>query len=796
MENTRVHALEGAALSTLEGLDRLVQVLSMYDNPSQVVVISPLRTGALSFGDLLRSAARKDERLWSTLEKSESAWDGFVSSAGAGDLMGDMLRRNFEDMEDLLRSVWLLEDVSDNTEEYFNCLTSRFLAQLAAFTLAQHGFMADVMDVKTALRAAGFHKGVTLVYGALKQNSSHAYVGEGESEYTASLIANQTGGQLTFWNLRSLFCSASSRDIPSARVIERLTYAEATELSFFGAPIVHPHAFIPAQSGGIAIELRYWGDYRNPGTLISNSPSARDRRYPVKAFSVMRGVSIINIEGAGMSGVPGISSRLFSALRSQGISVILISQASSEYSICFAVPSSQMTKAAGCARYEFSQELENHQIASISAVGGLSIIAAVGEMMTGFVGVAGKFFSALARSGINVTAIAQGSSERNISAVISTSDAQKALSALHSAFFLSPQTLSVGLFGPGNIGGTLLDQIGKEQERLKRQFDLDIRVRGIANSTRMLLSEEGIELSCWRDSFQLASVPLDMEVFLRHVGASYYPHAALIDCTTSNDLAMRYADWLEHFHIITPNKKACTAGYEYYRKLMQTSQESGHRFLYETTVGAGLPIINTLNDLIQTGDEILKIEGIVSGTLAWLFSNYDGTVPFSGLVRKAKEMGYTEPDPRDDLSGMDVARKTVILAREIGFTVELSDMEVESLVPSQLRDISREEFLSRLEELDDEMLSRYRTAEKEGKVLRYIGCVENGRCSVSISAIDRDHPFAQSGGSDNIIAFTTQRYHSQQPLVIKGPGAGPEVTAGGVFSDLIRLSVYLGAGLI
>lgn len=796
MENTRIHAVEGRCLDSVANLDTLERVIRGSSSPSQVVVISPIRDGSLCFHELLSSAARKDERLWAMLEKSEGAWDAFVEEAGASSLMDDMLRTSFADMEDLLRSIWLLEDVSQNTEDYFSSLTSHFLAQLASFHLTQRGLISTTMDVRSALRAKSFSSGVTFVYGVMKQNSSRSYIGEGESEYTASLIASNVSGSLTFWNSRSLFCSASSRDIPSARVIDHLTFAEATELSFFGAPIVHPHAFIPAQSANIEIELRWWGDVSNKGTLITDTPSIKERRYPVKAFSVMRSIALVNIEGAGMSGVPGISSRLFSALRTEGISVILISQASSEYSICIAVPQAQMTKAASCARHEFSHELESHQIASISAVGNMAIIAAVGEMMTGQIGVSGKFFSSLARAGVNVTAIAQGSSERNISAVISESDSHKALSALHSAFFLSAQTLSVGLFGPGNIGGTLLDQIAKEQERLKETAEVDIRVRGIANSSRMLLSEEGIDLSCWREKFELCSVPLDQKAFLDHVGASWYPHAVLIDCTTSEALAHQYASWLKHFHVITPNKKACTAGYDYYRQLLETSQDSGKRFLYETTVGAGLPIINTLNDLIQTGDRVLKIEGIVSGTLAWLFSQYDGTVPFSQLVLKAKAMGYTEPDPRDDLSGMDVARKTVILAREIGSQVELADLEVESLVPPQLRDISKEEFLSRVDELDDDMKMRYEKAKSEGKVLRYIGCVDNGRCSVSIAAIEKDHPFAQAGGTDNIIAFTTERYHEAQPLVIKGPGAGPEVTAGGVFSDLIRLSVYLGAGLI
>ena len=445
MKTTRIHAIEGAMISSSEGLSRLAEVIRSYGNPAQVVVVSPLRTGELSFSPLLESAAKKDEKLWSMLEKSESTWQKYASRVTSDDVMSDNLRSAFEDMEDLLKSVWLLGDVSANTEDFFLSMTSRFLAFVASFYLKSQGIDALLMDVDSALRARSFPGGVTLVHGVLKQNSSHSYVGEGEAEYTSSLIAANVSSELTFWNSRSLFCSASSRDIPSAKVIERLTYAEATELSFFGAPIVHPHAFIPAQSAGLEIELRYWGNYTNSGTLITNTVTARDKRYPVKAFSVMRSVAIINVEGAGMSGVPGISSRLFSALRQEGISVILISQVSSEYSICFAVPSSQMAQAAGCARHEFRHELESHQIASISASSNLAIIAAVGEVMSGQIGVSGKFFSALARAGVNVRAIAQGSSERNISAVISDEDSHKALSALHSSFFLSSQTLSVCL---------------------------------------------------------------------------------------------------------------------------------------------------------------------------------------------------------------------------------------------------------------------------------------------------------------------------------------------------------------
>lgn len=799
MKSLRIHALEGAMIATPEGLSRLVRVFRECQEKAQVFIISPIHSGPLCFSELLSSAKSRDEKLWALLEKSQLAWvslmDGAVSG-GDNDRIEEQMRSAFEDMEDILRSVWLLGDVSESTSAYFLSLTSYFLSLLAVSSFAASSIPSDLMTAEKALKCKSYPEGALFVYGKLEQSKGAVFSGEGESEYTAACCAAASGAELTFWNSRSLFCTARSSDIPSANVISHMSYAEATELSFFGAPIVHPHSLIPAQSQGLSVNLRYWGDIHHEGTLISDRRSEDDRRFPVKAFSVMRRIAIVNIEGAGMSGVIGISARLFTALREEGISVIMITQASSEYSICFAVPALEASRAVICARREFESELENHQIASVSVQGNLAILAAVGDVMSGNIGVSGKFFSALAKAGVNVIAIAQGSSERNISAVIPEADSQKALTAVHAAFFLSPQALSVGLFGPGNIGGTFLDQLASEKERLKKQFELDIRVRGIASSSKMLLSEEGIDLSHWRESFAIAAVPIDREKFLKHIGAPYYPHAAIVDCTTSQELSLQYATWLESFHVITPNKKAATNSYEYYKKIFDTCKNSGKRFLYETTVGAGLPVISTLNDLIQTGDEVLKIEGMVSGTLAWLFNNYDGTVPFSQLVLEAKEKGFTEPDPRDDLSGMDVARKTVILAREIGIPVELSDLRIESLVPDSLKDASREEFLLRLSEADDDMKRRYDAAAAEGKVLRYVGKVDHGKCSVALESCPADHPFAQARGTDNVIAFTTTRYPESQPLVVKGPGAGPAVTAGGVFSDLLRLAVYLGAGIL
>ena len=795
-----IHALEGSMISSRTGMEKLLRIYRSTDAGTTVFVVSHVSSADLSLDSLASAAAENDERLWSRLERSQNAWNE-AAEAMLGEerrAIDDLISASFSDIEEILKALWIIKSVPEAAVSHLERLTGALLAEIAAERFRMEGIEASVSECSEAVKSAALPEGAVFVSGKL-YDAPNTYDAagrirrEGGSEYTASLIASAHHASLTFWNSKSLLCSASRRDVPSSSVIEHLTYDEATELSFFGAPIIHPHSFQPASQQGLEIYLRYWGDIDEKGTLISKEHHPSDDRTVVKAFSVVRNIALINLEGSGMSGVPGISSRLFTALRSEGISVILISQASSEYSICFAIPQKEAQLAQKTVRKEFAEEIASGAITTVGLHSELAILAAVGEGMPGRVGVAGKFFSSLARSGVNILAIAQGSSERNISVVIKAEESGKALRSLHSAFFLSAQTLSIGLFGPGNIGGTLLDQIAKESDRLRREFDLDIRIRGIASSKKMLLSEEGIDLSSWREQFEKNAVMYREDIFLSHINASYYPHAVIVDCTSSEERAKQYLKFINQgLHVITPNKKAGSGSYEYYKKLEEATMRTGRKFLYETTVGAGLPIICTLKDLRETGDTVHKVEGIVSGTLAWLFSSYDGKVPFSSLVLKAKELGYTEPDPRDDLSGMDVARKTVILARELGYETEISDISVQSLVPEALRNVSKDEFMSRLTELDEPMAELFASASEKGMVIRYVGKVEDGVCTVSLAEYPAEHAFAQAKGTDNVIAFSTARYN-KEPLVIKGPGAGPEVTAGGVFADILRLSAYLGS---
>jgi aspartokinase/homoserine dehydrogenase 1 len=586
--------------------------------------------------------------------------------------------------------------------------------------------------------------------------------------------------------------SADPRLVPNAQVIDQLSYNEAMELAYFGAKVIHPQTMEPAVARDIPIYIRNTFAPEKHGTLICARPVSALK---VKGITTIDPVALVNLEGAGMIGVPGTAHRLFGALRDAGISVILISQGSSEHSICFAIPAAQAVRAEAAVRKAFDAELRDGQIQHVEVGLGLSILAVVGDGMAGAHGVAAKVFNSLGDAAISVRAIAQGASERNISVVVDGKGAAKALRAVHAAFYLSPNTLSIGLIGPGTVGRVLLAQLATQVERL-RTLNLDLRVRGIAGSKRMLLAETSIDLTRWAEQLAAQGEPLDLEKFANHCQADYIPHTVLIDCTASADVAAQYRAWLARgVHVVTPNKKANSGPLPYYQALQEARRAAGTHYLYEATVGAGLPVIQTLRDLRETGDDITRIEGIFSGTLAYLFNVFDGSETFSSIVRAAKLKGYTEPDPRDDLSGMDVARKLIILGREMGLTLELSDVAVQGLVPKALENASVEEFMERLSEFDADMSAMLENARKKHQVLRYVGRIEaNGKATVGLTHLDAKHAFANIALTDNVVRFATRRY-CDNPLIVQGPGAGPEVTAGGVFSDLLRLSAYLGAHL-
>ena len=623
-------------------------------------------------------------------------------------------------------------------------------------------------------------------------------LGRNGSDFSASIFgALLSAREIQIWTDVDGVLSADPRRVPDAQIIGSLSYNEAMELAYFGAKVIHPQTMAPAVGANIPIWIRNTFAPEKAGTLICASPESDQ---PVKGITSIENVALVNLEGAGMIGVPGTAHRLFGALREEDISVILISQGSSEHSICCAVPAAEAARAGSVLGRAFARELADGQIQSIDVTGDLAILAVVGDGMAGMPGVAGKVFHALGTANVNVRAIAQGASERNISVVVDGSHATRALRAVHAGFYLSPHTLSIGLIGPGTVGKALLDQLASQRERLARQFNIDLRLRAIMGSKTMALADPSLALDIgpkgWRQQVAQASVAADFDKFLAHIKVDYLPHSVIIDCTAHEAVAARYHDWLSAgVHLITPNKKANSGPLAYYESLQAARRDSGAHYLYEATVGAGLPVIQTLRDLRETGDEITSIEGIFSGTLAYLFNVYDGTTPFSAIVRDAMQRGYTEPDPRDDLSGTDVARKLIILGRECGLKLELRDVKVDSLVPGDLVTGSREDFMSQLSRYDAQMLTRFQAAKSRHRVLRYVGRLSAaGEASVGLVELDAKHAFANIALTDNVVRYATSRY-CDNPLIVQGPGAGPEVTAGGVFGDLLRLATFLGARL-
>jgi bifunctional aspartokinase / homoserine dehydrogenase 1 len=654
--------------------------------------------------------------------------------------------------------------------------------------------LADLVD-------ADF-KGTLIVTGfiASDRRGVQTTLGRNGSDFSASIFgALLDAAEIHIWTDVDGVLSADPRRVPDATVIDSLSYNEAMELAYFGAKVIHPQTMAPAVGGAIPIWIRNTFAPHKPGTLICALPTSR---LPVKGIASIEQVTLINLEGAGMIGVPGTAHRLFGALREERISVILISQGSSEHSICCAVPQEQGERAAAVVRQAFERELKEGQIQSVEIDPDLAILAIVGDGMAGKPGVAAKVFNSLGAASVNVRAIAQGASERNISVVVDGRSATRALRAVHAGLYLSPHTLSIGVIGPGTVGSVFLDQLASQSERLREQLKIDLRVRAILDSKRMVLAEAGLPIANWRKEYEERGLPADLDRFVDHVRVDYLPHSVIIDCTASAAIAGRYAEWLgAGMHIVTPNKKANSADLAYYRAMREARRAGSAHYLYEATVGAGLPVVHTLRDLRETGDEITSIEGIFSGTLAYLFNIYDGRTAFSEIVRDARQRGYTEPDPRDDLSGLDVARKLIILGREMGLELELADVRIESLVPAGLESGSIEEFMARLPRHDAPMRERLETARARGKVLRYLGrlACEGARSSASVATVglvelDAKHPFANIALTDNVVRFATRRY-CDNPLIVQGPGAGPEVTAGGVFADLLRLAAYLGARL-
>lgn len=829
-----VHKFGGTCVGTAERLWNVAGIIVGDPSEKKVVVVSAMSKVTDMLYDLVLKAQSRDTSYTAALDQvhekhKETAY--YLLEGDDLDKFLSQLQTDVNNLKAMLHAIYIAGHATESFSDFVVGHGELWSAQILAATVRKRGLPCVWMDTREVLVVNPTSSNqADPDYVASEENLNKWYshtpaktiiatgfiastkkklpttLKRDGSDFSAAIMgALFEAGRITIWTDVDGVYSADPRKVSEAVILKTLSYQEAWEMSYFGANVLHPRTIIPVMKYNIPIVIRNVFNLSSPGTNICR-PSIRegeesepcsDSDSVVKGFATIDNVALVNVEGTGMAGVPGTASAIFGSVKDVGANVIMISQASSEHSVCFAVPEKEVGAVAEALNKRFKEALDAGRLSQVEVVSDCSILAAVGQRMASTPGVCATLFNALAKANINVRAIAQGCSEYNITVVVKREDSIRALRAVHSRFYLSKTTLAVGIIGPGLIGGTLLDQLRDQAAVLKEEFNIDLRVMGIIGSNAMVLSDLGIDLQTWRELQKEKGQPADLEMFIQHVhGNNFIPNTVIVDCTADSGVATNYYQWLRKgMHIITPNKKANSGPLEQYLRLRELQRQSYTHYFYEATVGAGLPIISTLRGLLETGDKIIKIEGIFSGTMSYIFNNFSGRETFSQIVTKAKEAGYTEPDPRDDLSGMDVARKVIILARECGLKLELQDIPVQSLVPEPLQVCtSVEEFLNKLPEFDHEMTKQREDADSSAEVLRYVGVVDTlyNKGHVELRRYSKAHPFAQLYGSDNIIAFTTTRYH-KQPLIVRGPGAGAEVTAGGVFSDILRLASYLGA---
>ena len=720
----------------------------------------------------------------------------------------EQLTELWEELDRLLLGISYLGECTPRTKDAVLSLGERASAPIVASAFRSAGAPAFAADARTLIRTddtfgeanVDFEASSHLIQRALQDlpadriavvtgyiastsDGITTTLGRSGSDFTATILGRALRAErVVIWTDVDGVLSADPRDVPEAFPLARLSYTEAAEMAYFGARVLHPRTMRPVQELGIPLLIKNTLNPDAPGTLISAESRSVDLR--VKAISTVRDVAVVMLEGNGMLGVPGIAARLFVALAEAGINVLMIAQASSEHSICLVVLQSDVDKAVSTLRVAFETDLARGDISRIYAIPRCAVVSSVGDQMRHHPGLAGRMFATLGRSRVNVLSIAQGAAETNISAVVRDDEVRRAVRALHEAFPLARLRAHICLLGPGRVGAKLLAMINRQHEFLIERSKLNLRLIGLANSKHMLWNPDGL-------SFETAAEDLgngreaNLDWLVEQLGASRLERVIIVDTTASEAVAARYPDFLElGLGVVTANKLANTRDLHFYRRLQRAARRREVAYRYETTAGAGLPVISTLKDLVRTGDNIHRIEGIFSGTLAFLFNNLDRGQKFSEIVRKAHSLGYTEPDPSDDLSGEDVARKLLILARELALDVERSDIEVESLLPEGFSGGTPEELMAALEEVDSYWKKRADKAAKNNQRLRYIARFEEGNLNVAVRAVDATSPFAGRDGRQNIIAFHTDRY-CDNPMIIQGPGAGLGVTSAGLLADLI-----------
>lgn len=722
------------------------------------------------------------------------------------------LKLMLNDLEDILQGISALRELSlqskDLVVSFGERLSNYMLSKIMEQYIAQTEFIDASYYMKTDSNFGHAHVNEELTH-QLIQSLAHTYtdkilfvtgfigsnengrittLGRGGSDYTAAIFgAVLQASAIEIWTDVNGMLTADPRIVKKAFSQSTLSYNEAMELSYFGAKVIYPPTMIPAFLKKIPIVIRNTFEPEFPGTVIQfeSGKSA----YPIKGISSIADISVINVSGSGMIGKSGFSGRLFTLLAREQINVVLITQSSSEHSITFAVHPDDAEKAVQLIKSEFELELEANKLVLPTVEEGLSILAIVGENMKRTPGMSGRLFHALGRNGINVRAIAQGSSELNISVIIEKENMAKALNTVHDAFFAElKKTLYVFNVGTGNIGATLFKQIHEQYDFLMENNDVEIKIAGVSNSRKMLFDAEGIDLANWQTTLESQGEVADLSNFVERMKEMNLPNCVFVDNTASPLPSTYYEDiFKSNISIVTCNKIANSGDFSQYKSLRDTAREHGVDFFYETNVGAGLPIVRVLKDLMLSGDRIVKIEAILSGTISYIFNNFTGNASFYEVVKSAQELGYTEPDPRDDLGGIDFMRKMLILARDAGHVIEPSAVDLGAILPeSCLEATSVDDFYAELLKADQYFDALKEKAASQKKVIRYIGTLEDGNVSIALEMVDENHPFYALSGSDNIISFTTERY-KERPLVVKGPGAGAEVTAAGVFADLVNV---------
>jgi len=799
----------GSSINSPERVSKVIQIVqSSLENQEVAVIFSAFGGVTDQLIRLSHMSAENQNDYTEELKALEDRIFAFVKTLIRAKNQSGVfahLKSTLNELEDVLHGVNLTQELTPRTLDFIMSFGERLSAYVISEAMKDRDILAEYVDARKLVKtdetfgAARVNFELTnanirdffrdrenlqVITGFIGTTGKNETItlGRSGSDYTASIFgAALDADEIEIWTDVNGIMTADPRIVTNAFPLRNVTYEEAMEMSHFGAKVVHPSSMQPAFEKNIPIRIRNTFHPEFPGTVISSERSKSE--YRISGVSSIKNISLLRVQGSGMLGVTGISARLFSALARADVNIILITQASSEHTICFAIQPDDAGRAKRAIEEEFSLEMQVNQIDDVIVEQDLSIVAIVGENMRHTTGIAGRLFQILGKNNVNVIAIAQGSSERNISAVVAKDDEAPAINAIHSTFFDGGKdTANIVLIGTGLVGSALLRQINDSNQSNRSQP----RITGLMNSRKMLFTAEGIAPGDWESTLDNSTDPADFSEMIEYAKGSN-SNCIFVDCTASEDVAGRYAEILSAgIPLVTANKKALSGSYKTYAELQHLSRNNGAPFLYETNAGAGLPVIRTIRELYESGDTIHKIEGILSGTLSYIFNTYDGTIAFSELVADAQSRGYTEPDPRDDLDGMDVARKLLILAREAGYQLEPGDIQVEQFFPeSCFEAASTKEFFVRLKEADAAMEQRYNKAKQAGKSLRFIASLDNNTATVALQTVEKNHPFYHIGGSDNIVTITSERYKGR-PIVIQGPGAGAEVTAAGVLSDILQ----------